>query len=79
MGGELVLVKTKPSAKGSGSATLKPKDEKLGDDGASGKDGDGGKGGDASGKGKDAGGDDASDKEKSPDGGRGDATVMPEA
>ena len=93
VGGELVFVKTKPSAKGSGSATLKPKDEKPGDGGASGKGGDGGKGDasslykggdggkgdDASGKGKDAGGDDASDKEKSPDGGQGDATVTPKA
>ena len=85
VGGELVFVKTKPSAKGSGSATLKPKDKKPGDDGSSGKDGDGSKGGsggkgdDASGKGKDAGGDDASDKEKSPDGGQGDATVTPKA
>ena len=93
VGGELVFVKTKPSAKGSGSATLKPKDKKPGDGGASGKDGDGGKGDDgslykggdggkgddASGKRKDAGGDDTSDKEKSPDGGQGDATVMPKA
>lgn len=93
VGGELVFVKTKPSAKGSGSATLKPKDEKPGDGGASGKDGDGGKGGDgspskngdggkggdASDKGKDTGGDDASDKGKTPDGRQGDATVMPKA
>ena len=93
VGGELVFVKTKPSAKGSGSATLKPKDKKPGDGGASGKGGnggkgdagslykggDGGKGDDASGKGKDAGGDDAPDKEKSPDGGQGDATVTPKA
>ena len=45
VGGELVLVKTKPSAKGSGSATLKPKDKKPGDGGSPGKGGDGGKGG----------------------------------
>ena len=79
VGGELVFVKTKPSAKDSGSATLKPKDKKPGDGGASGKDGDGGKGGDASDKGKDTGGDDASGKGKTPDGGQGDATVMPKA
>ena len=93
VGGELVFVKTKPSAKGSGSATLKPKDKKPGDGGASGKDGDGGKGGDgspskngdggkggdASDKGKDTGGDDASDKGKTLDGRQGDATVMPKA
>ena len=93
VGGELVFVKTKPSAKGCGSATLKPKDKKPGDGGASGKDGNGGKGDDgslykggsggkgkdASGKGKDTGGDDAPGKEKSPDGGQGDATVTPKA
>ena len=79
VGGELVFVKTKPSAKGSGSATLKPKDKKPGDGGASGKGGDGGKGGDASDKGKDTGGDDASGKGKTLDGGQGDATVMPKA
>ena len=48
VGGELVFVKTKPSAKGSGSATLKPKDKKPGDGGSPSKDGDGGKGGDGS-------------------------------
>ena len=79
VGGELVLVKTKPSAKGSGSATLKPKDKKPGGGSASGKDGNGGKGGDASDKGKDTGGDDAPGKEKNPHGGQGDATVMPKA
>ena len=79
VGGELVFVKTKPSAKGSGSATLKPKDKKPGDGGSPGKGGDGGKSGDAPGKGKDAGGDDAPGKEKSPDGGQGDATVTPKA
>ena len=79
VGGELVFAKTKPSAKGSGSATLKPKGKKPGDGGAPGKDGDGGKGGDAPGKGKDAGGDDASGKGKNPDGGQGDVTVTPKA
>lgn len=79
VGGELVFVKTKPSAKGSGSATLKPKDKKPGDGGSSGKGGDGGKGGDAPGKGKDTGGDDASGKGKNPDGGQGDVTVTPKA
>ena len=91
VGGELVFVKTKPSAKGSGSATLKPKDKKPGDGGSPGKGGDGGKGGDApgkgkdtggddaSGKGKDTGGDDASGKGKNPDGGQGDVTVTPKA
>lgn len=79
VGGELVFVKTKPSAKGSGSATLKPKDKKPGDGGAPGKGGDGGKGGDAPGKGKDTGGDDASGKGKNPDGGQGDVTVTPKA
>ena len=77
VGGELVFVKTKPSAKGSGSATLKPKDKKPGDGGSPGKGGDGGKGGDAPGKGKDTGGDDASGKGKNPDGGQGDVTVTP--
>ena len=79
VGGELVFVKTKPSAKGSGSATLKPKDKKPGDGGSPGKGGDGGKGGDARGKGKDSGGDDASGKGKNPDGGRGEVTVRPKA
>lgn len=79
VGGELVFVKTKPSAKGSGSATLKPKDKKPGDGGTPGKGGDGGKGGDAPGKGKDTGGDDASGKGKNPDGGQGDVTVTPKA
>ena len=79
VGGELVLVKTKPSAKGSGSATLKPKDKKPGDGGSPGKGGDGGKGGDTPGKGKDTGGDDASGKGKNPDGGQGDVTVTPKA
>ena len=79
VGGELMFVKTKPSAKGSGSATLKPKDKKLGDGGSPSKGGDGGKGGDAPGKGKDTGGDDASGKGKDPDGGQGDVTVTPKA
>ena len=79
VGGELVFVKTKPSAKGSGSATLKPKDKKPGDGGTPGKGGNGGKGGDAPGKGKDTGGDDASGKGKNPDGGQGDVTVTPKA
>ena len=79
VGGELVFVKTKPSAKGSGSATLKPKDKKPGDGGSPGKGGDGGKGGDAPGKGKDTGGNDASGKGKNPDGGQGDVTVTPKA
>ena len=79
VGGELVFVKTKPSAKGSGSATLKPKDKKPGDGGSPGKGGDGGKGGDAPGKGKDTGGDGASGKGKNPDGGQGDVTVTPKA
>lgn len=79
VGGELVFAKTKPSAKGSGSATLKPKDKKPGDGGSPGKGGDGGKGGDTPGKGKDTDGDDASGKGKNPDGGQGDVTVTPKA
>ena len=79
VGGELVFVKTKPSAKGSGSATLKPKDKKPGDGGSPGKGGDGGKSGDAPGKGKDAGGDDAPGKGKNPDGGQGDVDIKPKA
>ena len=79
VGGELVFAKTKPSAKGSGSATLKTKDKKPGDGDSPGKGGDGGKGGDAPGKGKDTGGDDASGKGKNPDGGQGDVTVTPKA
>lgn len=79
VGGELVFVKTKPSAKGSGSATLKPKDKKPGDGGTPGKDGDGGKGGDTPGKGKDAGGDDTPGKGKNPDGGQGDVEIKPKA
>ena len=79
VGSELMFVKTKPSAKGSGSATLKPKDKKPGDGGTPGKDGGGGKGGDTPGKGKDAGGDDAPGKGKNPDGGQGDVTVTPKA
>lgn len=79
VGGELVFAKTKPSAKGSGSATLKPKGKKPGDGGTPGKDSDGGKGGDTSGKGKDAGGDDASGKGKNPDGGQGDVEIKPKA
>ena len=70
VGGELVFAKTKPSAKGSGSATLKPKGKKPGNGGTPGKDGDGGKG-------KDAGGDDTPGKGKNPDGGQGDVTVTP--
>ena len=79
VGGELVFAKTKPSAKGSGSATLKPKDKKPGDGGSPGKGGDGGKGGDAPGKGKDTGGDDAPGKGKNPDGGQGDVEIKPKA
>ena len=79
VGGELVFAKTKSSAKGSGSATLKPKGKKPGDGGTPGKGGNGGKGGDAPGKGKDTGGDDASGKGKNPDGGQGDVTVTPKA
>ena len=81
VGGELVFVKTKPSAKGSGSATLKPKDKKPGDGGASGKGGNGGKG-DAGSlyKGGDGGkGDDASGKGKNPGGGQGEAEIKPKA
>ena len=79
VGGELVFVKTKPSAKGSGSATLKPKDKKPGNGGTPGKGDDGGKGGDAPGKGKDTGGDDAPGKGKNPDGGQGDVEIKPKA
>ena len=79
VGGELVFAKTKPSAKGSGSATLKPKGKKPGDGGAPGKDSGGGKGGDTPGKGKDAGGDDAPGKGKNPDGGQGDVEIKPKA
>ena len=79
VGSELVFVKTKPSAKGSGSATLKPKDKKPGDGGTPGKDGGGGKGGDTPGKGKDAGGDDTPGKGKNPDGGQGDVEIKPKA
>ena len=79
VGGELVFAKTKPSAKGSGSATLKPKGKKPGDGGSPGKGDDGGKGGDTPGKGKDAGGDDAPGKGKNPDGGQGDVEIKPKA
>ena len=72
VGGELVFAKTKPSAKGSGSATLKPKGKKPGNGGTPGKDGDGGKG-------KDAGGDDTPGKGKNPDGGQGDVEIKPKA
>ena len=68
VGGELALVKTKPSAKSNGSATVKPKGKKTGK---------GDKGGHASDKGNGSGSDDASGKGKNPGGGQGEAEIKP--
>lgn len=77
VGGELALVKTKPSAKGNGSATVKPKGKKTGKGDAPSKDEASGKGGHASDKGNGSGSDDASGKGKNPGGGQGEAEIKP--
>lgn len=79
VGGELALVKTKPSAKGNGSATVKPKGKKTGKGDAPSKDEASGKGGHASDKGNGSGSDDASGKGKNPGGGQGEAEIKPKA
>lgn len=75
--GELALVKTKPSAKGNGSATVKPKGKKTDKGDAPRKDEAPGKGGHASDKGNGSGSDDASGKGKNPGGGQGEAEIKP--
>ena len=77
VGGELALVKTKPSAKGNGSATVKPKGKKTDKGDAPRKDEAPGKGGHASDKGNGSGSDDASGKGKNPGGGQGEAEIKP--
>ena len=77
VGGELALVKTKPSAKGNGSATVKPKGKKTGKGDAPSKDEASNKGGHASDKGNGSGSDDASGKGKNPGGGQGEAEIKP--
>lgn len=77
VGDELALVKTKPSAKGNGSATVKPKGKKTGKGDAPGKDEASDKGGHASDKGNGSGSDDASGKGKNPGGGQGEAEIKP--
>ena len=77
VGDELVLVKTKPSAKGNGSATVKPKGKKTGKGDAPSKDEASDKGGHASDKGNGSGSDDASGKGKNPGGGQGEAEIKP--
>ena len=79
VGGELALVKTKPSAKGNGSATVKPKGKKTGKGDAPRKDEASDKGGHASDKGNGSGSDDASGKGKNPGGGQGEAEIKPKA
>lgn len=79
VGGELALVKTKPSAKGNGSATVKPKGKKTGKGDAPRKDEAPGKGGHTSDKGNGSGSDDASGKGKNPGGGQGEAEIKPKA
>ena len=79
MGGELALVKTKPSAKGNGSATVKPKGKKTDKGDAPSKDEASDKGGHASDKGNGSGSDDASGKGKNPGGGQGEAEIKPKA
>ena len=77
VGDELALVKTKPSAKGNGSATVKPKGKKTDKGDAPRKDEAPGKGGHTSDKGNGSGSDDASGKGKNPDGGQGEAEIKP--
>ena len=77
VGGELALVKTKPSAKGNGSATVKPKGKKTDKGDAPSKDEASDKGGHASDKGNGSGSDDASGKGKNPGGGQGEAEIKP--
>ena len=77
VGDELALVKTKPSAKGNGSATVKPKGKKTDKGDAPSKDEASDKGGHASDKGNGSGSDDASGKGKNPGGGQGEAEIKP--
>lgn len=77
VGGELALVKTKPSAKSNGSATVKPKGKKTDKGDAPRKDEAPGKGAHASDKGNGSGSDDASGKGKNPGGGQGEAEIKP--
>ena len=77
VGGELALVKTKPSAKSNGSATVKPKGKKTDKGDAPSKDEASDKGGHASDKGNGSGSDDASGKGKNPGGGQGEAEIKP--
>ena len=77
VGGELALVKTKPSAKSNGSATVKPKGKKTGKGDTPSKDEASDKGGHASDKGNGSGSDDASGKGKNPGGGQGEAEIKP--
>lgn len=77
VGGELALVKTKPTAKGNGSATVKPKGKKTDKGDAPRKDEAPGKGAHASDKGNGSGSDDASGKGKNPGGGQGEAEIKP--
>lgn len=77
VGGELALVKTKPSAKGNGSATVKPKGKKTDKGDAPRKDEASDKGAHASDKGNGSGSDDASGKGKNPGGGQGEAEIKP--
>lgn len=79
VGDELALVQTKPSAKGNGSATVKPKGKKTDKGDAPRKDEAPGKGGHTSDKGNGSGSDDASGKGKNPDGGQGEAEIKPKA
>ena len=79
VGDELALVKTKPSAKGNGSATVKPKGKKTDKGDAPSKDEASDKGGHASDKGNGSGSDDASGKGKNPGGGQGEAEIKPKA
>ena len=79
VGGELALVKTKPTAKGNGSATVKPKGKKTDKGDAPRNDEAPGKGGHASDKGNGSGSDDASGKGKNPGGGQGEAEIKPKA
>ena len=77
VGDELALVQTKPSAKGNGSATVKPKGKKTDKGDAPRKDEAPGKGGHTSDKGNGSGSDDASGKGKNPGGGQGEAEIKP--
>ena len=79
VGDELAWVKTKPSAKSNGSATVKPKGKKTDKGDAPSKDEASDKGGHASDKGNGSGSDDASGKGKNPGGGQGEAEIKPKA